>query len=69
MNELIHDGENGFLADDGVEPLAEKMAFLMRDRDLRVKMGMAARESMRVYAPENIWAQWEELMERVVSHR
>mgnify|MGYP000848680849 FL=1 len=66
VNELIHDGENGFLADDGVEPLAEKMAFLMRDRDLRVKMGMAARESMRVYAPENIWAQWEELMRDVV---
>lgn len=45
------------------------MALLMRDRDLRVRMGQAARESMRVYAPENIWAQWEELMERVVSHR
>lgn len=69
VNELIYDGVNGLLADDGADGLAEKMALLMRDRDLRVKMGMAARESMRVYAPENIWAQWEELMERVVSHR
>ena len=69
VNELIYDGVNGLLADDGADGLAEKMALLMRDRDLRVKMGMAARESMRVYAPENIWAQWEKLMERVVSHR
>ena len=69
LSALVRDGENGLLAEDGVESLSEKMALLMRDRDLRVKMGMAARESMRVYAPENIWAQWEKLMERVVSHR
>ena len=66
VNELICDGENGFLVGDGVEPLAEKMALLMRDRTLRVKMGAAARESMRTYAPEIIWAQWEELMRDVV---
>ena len=69
LSALVRDGENGLLAEDGVESLAEKMALLMRDRSLRVKMGAAARESMRAYAPEIIWAQWEELMERVVSHR
>ena len=69
VNELIHDGENGFLVEDGVNALAEKMAALMRDRNLRVRMGRVARESIRVYAPEIIWAQWEELMENVVSHR
>ena len=69
VNELIHDGENGFLVEDGVNALAEKMAALMRDRNLRVRMGRGARESIRVYAPEIIWAQWEELMENVVSHR
>lgn len=67
VNELIRDGENGLLADDGAEALAEKMAILMRDRTLRVKMGAAARESMRTYAPEIIWTQWEQLMEDVVS--
>ena len=69
VSALLHDGETGLLADDGAGPLAEKMARLMRDRDLRVRMGWAARASMRVYAPEVIWAQWEELMGAVVSHR
>ena len=64
---LLRDGESGLLAADGAEPLAEKMAILMRDRDLRVRMGRAARESMRVYAPEIIWAQWQKLMESVIS--
>ena len=67
VNELIHDGENGLLADDGAEALAEKMEILMRDRDLRVRMGAAARASMRAYAPEIIWGQWEALMEDVIG--
>ena len=64
--ELIEDGVNGLLAADGAEALAEKMAVLMRDRDLRVRMGAAARESMRAYTPEIIWAQWENLMREVI---
>ena len=67
--ELIDDGVNGLLAVDGTEALAEKMAILMRDRDLRVRMGSAARESMRVYAPEIIWGHWEALMEEVIASR
>ena len=67
VSELIEDGVNGLLAADGAEALAEKMAVLMRDRDLRVRMGAAARASMRVYAPEVIWGQWEKLMESVVA--
>ena len=67
VHALLCDGESGLLAEDGAEGLAEKMALLMRDRDLRVRMGAAARESMRAYAPEIIWGQWEALMESVVS--
>ena len=65
--ELIDDGVNGLLAADGAEALAEKMAVLMRDRDLRVRMGNAARESMRVYAPEVIWGRWEDLMQEIAA--
>ena len=64
---LLRNGESGLLAADGAEPLAEKMAILMRDRDLRVRMGRAARESMRVYAPEVIWERWEDLMQEVAA--
>ena len=65
--ELIDDGVNGLLAEDGAEALSEKMALLMRDRNLRTKMGAAARKSMRAYAPEIIWGQWETLMDEVIS--
>ena len=67
VSELIEDGVNGLLAADGAEGLAEKMAILMRDRDLRVRMGRAARASMRVYAPEVIWERWEDLMQEVAA--
>ena len=64
VNEIIKDGENGFLAEDGVEALAEKMQQLMSDQELRQCMGKAAHESMKQYAAENIWGQWEELIDR-----
>lgn len=67
VNEIIKDGENGFLAEDGVEALTEKMQQLMRDQELRQRMGKAAHESMKQYAAENIWGQWEELIEEVVK--
>ncbi|WP_313995152.1 glycosyltransferase [uncultured Selenomonas sp.] len=69
LSALIRDGENGLLTEDGVESLAEKMAILMRDRDLRARMGQAARDSMRAYAPEIIWARWEQLMREVADSR
>ena len=66
VNELVQDGISGYLCEDGVQPLADRMKVLMENRDLRVKMGQAARESMRQYAAENIWRQWKDLLEKVV---
>lgn len=62
VNELIVDGENGYLCADGVDALADKMRLLMSDRGIRIKMGVRAHESVKKYAPEKIWGQWEELM-------
>lgn len=67
VNEIIKDGKNGFLAEDGVEALTEKMQQLMSDQELRQRMGKAAHESMKQYAAENIWGKWEELIEEVVK--
>ena len=69
VNELIKDGETGFLCDDGVEPFAEALDKLMSDKELRVKMGKAAKEEMKKYAPEKIWDQWEELIEKVIREQ
>ena len=41
----------------------------MGDRALRVRMGQAARESMKQYAPEAIWDAWEKLLEDVAAKK
>lgn len=67
VNEVIIDGENGFLCDDGSEAFAKDLDRLMGDKALRVRLGKAAKQSMAAYAPERIWDQWEELINRVVQ--
>ena len=67
VNELVHDGVDGFLVEDGVESLREKMELLMSDMDLRVKMGTAAHEAMKEYSDDKIWAAWEKLIQETVN--
>lgn len=69
VNELIIDGYNGFLCDDGIDAFAEKMKILMQNKELRKQMGQNAKESIKQFAPEKIWNQWEDLMKEVVAKR
>ena len=63
VNELIQDGITGFLAEDGVDGMVHSMKILMENQDLRVRMGVAARESMRQYEASVIWDEWESLLD------
>ena len=67
VNELVKDGKTGLLVDDGTDALAEGLRKLMKDQELRGKMGRAAHEEMKAYAPEKIWDQWEALMKETVE--
>ena len=67
VNELIQDGVNGCLCEEGSEDLAAKLDRLMGDRALRARMGQAARDSMKQYAPEAIWDAWENLLEEMAA--
>lgn len=67
VNELVRDGETGLLVDDGVDALAEGLKKLMEDQEPRERMGRAAHESMKEFAPEKIWDQWEALMQAVIA--
>lgn len=67
VNELVKDGENGILVEDGPDALAEGLKTLMRNRKLRKQMGKAAHESMKKFASERIWDQWETLMKDVIA--
>ncbi len=69
VNELIHDGVDGYLCEDGVEDFRDKLQSLMADRALRIRMGKAARASMAAYAPERIWDAWETLLEETAQKR
>lgn len=43
VNELIHDGEDGYLTDDGAAPFAEALRKLMEDADRRTAFGKGLR--------------------------
>lgn len=65
VNELIKNGVNGYLCEEGIEDFQNKLRKLMEDRELRILMGKHARFSMKAYAPEKIWDTWEVLLEKV----
>ena len=67
VNELIVDGYNGFLCDDGAKGLEVGLRKLMDNQDLRVEYGRNARESMKQYEPTTIWEKWEWLIEDVLK--
>ena len=67
VNELIINGETGFLCDDGAEPLAQALEKLMSSQELRIRMGRAGRERMKQFSPGVIWKQWENLLKSLVK--
>ncbi|MDR1997424.1 MAG: glycosyltransferase [Candidatus Margulisbacteria bacterium] len=60
VNELIKDGQSGFLCRD-VDDYSDKLALLLKDGKLREKMGKNAQRQMREYSADKIWAKWEKL--------
>lgn len=65
VNELIKEGKNGYLCDDGVEPLKNALRKIMKNQDLRIQMGDNANKCMRKYSLEKVWNDWNELIERI----
>lgn len=62
VNELIKNGENGFLCEAGIDDFATKMELLITNQELRIQMGAKAHEDMKEYAPNKIWNMWERLI-------
>ena len=62
VNELIQDGQNGLLCEDGAESLAEAMKCLMSDRNLRKQYGGVAMAMAEMYHADKVWNQWEVLI-------
>ncbi|MCI9845894.1 glycosyltransferase family 4 protein [Flavobacterium pectinovorum] len=65
---IIKNGENGFLVEDSnADSFVEKLELLMNDENLRIQMGLSARESVKKYNLENIMVQWKTLFEEMDS--
>lgn len=62
VNTLIKDGFNGFLVNDGIDDFADKLSILIKNEELRIKMGENAKTSMKNFTPEIIWNKWENLI-------
>ena len=64
VNELIKDGENGYLCDDGVEPLKIALQKIMKNQQVRMQMGKFAKVSMEKNSSRAIWNEWSRLLEQ-----
>lgn len=63
VNELIINGENGFLCDDGVYDFASKLSLLMNDLKLCKVMGQKGHESIKKYHQDAVIREWIKLIE------
>ena len=66
VNEMIIDNHNGLLASD-LDDFASKLAELMRNQELRIKLGRNAIEDVKAYAPANVIDMWIKLIEETVN--
>lgn len=67
VNELIKNGENGFLCDEGIVPFRCALRTLMEDSELRVLFGGNARSDMRRFSSKVIWDTWESLLKQILK--
>ena len=67
VNEMIHDGENGVLTEDGVRAFAEGLRSLMKDRGWRTRLGENGRLFARQFESRRVWDQWESLLKSVIE--
>lgn len=69
-SEIIHDGEDGFIVENrNKEVFADKLLRLIRDADLRDRMGMMAQDNSRRFSAEIIANRWMEKYDTLLGHK
>lgn len=67
-SDIITHDTDGFLAENGnAEDLAAHLAALMNDNALRRRFGNHGRETAKLYLPETVVKQWDELFKSLVN--
>ena len=62
VSDMVQDGYNGILVKDNPADIALGLEKLMGNSELRSILGRQAVNSMKRFAPDIIWSQWEELL-------
>lgn len=62
VNEIIIDNENGLLSDNTPQDFAKKIERLILNKELRIKLGTAAKEIVKKYNKDNIINMWQQLI-------
>ena len=68
VNELITDNENGFLVEEDENDFADKIEYLIKNREKRLEMSINAKKSVRKYSKEIIAHKWLDLIEKVLNN-
>ena len=61
VNELIQDGKNGILVEDGAAALAEGLRNLILSPKLRLEYGKVAQNQSQLYEAKTVWEKWQRL--------
>lgn len=69
VNELIIDGFNGFLTEKDYDSMANKIKILIENKELRIKMGKNAIESVKKYDETIINTKWLDLIEKTLTNK
>ena len=68
--DIIEEGANGLIVPDGaIDGLAGALVSLMKDDELRKKMGENAKKVVETYSEEKVMAKWMELYEEAVAYK
>lgn len=69
LSELVHPGENGFLAAPGnAAEIADSLALLSRDADLRARMSKASLRIIGGHDGHRLLSRWESIYRALASH-
>lgn len=69
LNTLIQNGSNGLLTESTPEFFAAGLAKLMRNQELRKKLGQQGKRDMKIYSPDVIWDKWDQLIQSILNKK
>ena len=68
--DIITEGENGLVVKDGdIDGLAEAIVKLMKDDELRKRMGENAKRVVERYSEEKVMNKWVNLYEETIAYK